>query len=98
VSRKGTAQKSLRLAAEFLLNAFLILSGNEGTALCLGAALIVGTILGLNCELHGKLAGLQAHTLVSVLTALVLLLGRPPERLAERLFKRHASAPPDHSV
>jgi hypothetical protein len=90
--------KSLRLAAEFLVNAFVMLSGNEDTALRLGAALIVGTILSLNRELHGKPAGLRTHALVSVLTALVLLLGRPLERLAERLFKRHASAPPDHSV
>src|SRR2546430_5234004 len=159
----------------------VVLSGNEETALRLGAALVVGTILGLNRELHGKPAGLRTHALVSlgaaiativvlrspdgpfvtdqnaigrvvqgiltgvgflgagvilhdpaghisglttaatiwicavlglvcglgywgvmgiavVLTALVLVLGRPLERLAERLFKRHASAPPDHSV
>lgn len=159
----------------------VVLSGNEETALRLGAALIVGTILGLNRELHGKPAGLRTHALVSlgaalatvvvlrspegslaadqnaigrvvqgiltgvgflgagvilhdpgghisglttaatiwlcavlglvcglghwgalgiavVLTALVLAFGRPLERLAERLFKRHASAPPDKSV
>jgi putative Mg2+ transporter-C (MgtC) family protein len=159
----------------------VVLSGNEETALRLGAALIVGTILGLNRELHGKPAGLRTHALVSlgaamatvvvlksssgslaadqnavsrvvqgiltgvgflgagvilhdpaghisglttaatiwmcavlglvcgmghwgvlgiavVLTTLVLALGRPLERLAERLFKRHASAPPDKSV
>ena len=159
----------------------VVLSGNEETALRLSAALIVGTILGLNRELHGKPAGLRTHALVSlgaavaaivvlkspdgslatdqnaigrvvqgilagvgflgagvilhdpaghisglttaatiwicavlglvcglgywgvmgiavVLTALVLVLGRPLERLAERLFKRHASAPPDRSV
>jgi putative Mg2+ transporter-C (MgtC) family protein len=159
----------------------MVLSGNEETALRLGAALMVGTFLGLNRELHGKPAGLRTHALVSlgaavatlvvlrspdgplaadqnaigrvvqgiltgvgflgagvilhdpaghisglttaatiwicavlglvcglghwgvlgiavVLTALVLLLGRPLERLAERLFKRHVSGPPDHSV
>jgi putative Mg2+ transporter-C (MgtC) family protein len=159
----------------------MVLSGNEETALRLTAALIVGTILGLNRELHGKPAGLRTHALVSlgaavavivvlrspdgslaadqnaisrvlqgiltgvgflgagvilhdpgghisglttaatiwicavlglacglghwgvlgitvVLTALVLLLGRPLERLAERLFKRHIATPPDHSV
>ena len=159
----------------------MVLNGNEEAALRLGAALIVGTIFGLNRELHGKPAGLRTHALVSlgaavatvvilrstdgplaadqnaisrvvqgiltgvgflgagvilhdpaghisglttaatiwicavlglacglghwgvlgiaaVLTALVLLLGRPLERLAERLFKRHGSAPPDHSV
>jgi hypothetical protein len=26
------------------------------------------------------------------------LLGRPLERLAEKLFHRHSSSPPDHSV
>jgi putative Mg2+ transporter-C (MgtC) family protein len=157
------------------------LSGNEETALRLGAALIVGALFGLNRELHGKPAGLRTHALVSLgaaavvililrtpdghltadanalsrvvqgvltgvgflgagvilrdpaghvtglttaatiwvcavlglicglghwivlgitvaLTTLTLLLGRPLERLAERLFHRHASNPPDHSV
>ena len=159
----------------------IVLSGNEETALRLGASLIVGAILGLNRELHGKPAGLRTHALVSLgaalativvlkspdgslaadqnaisrvvqgvltgigflgagvilrdpaghvtglttaatiwicavfgmicglgywailgiavgLTAIVLLLGRPVERLAERIFHRHISGPPDHSV
>jgi putative Mg2+ transporter-C (MgtC) family protein len=160
----------------------MVLSGDEGTiALRLGAALIVGGILGLNRELHGKAAGLRTHALVSLgaaaatiivlqspngllvadqnaigrvvqgiltgigflgagvilrdpvghvtgittaatiwicavlgivcalgywgvlgitvaLTVLALLLGRPLERLAERIFHRHISGPPDHSV
>ena len=158
-----------------------MLSPNAETALRLGAALVVGAVIGLNRELHGKPAGLRTHALVSlgaalativvlkspdgslaadqnamgrvvqgiltgvgflgagvilhdpaghvsglttaatiwicavlglvcglghwgvmgiavVLTALVLLLGRPLERLAERLFHRHSSRPPDHSV
>lgn len=158
-----------------------MLSPNEETALRLGAALVVGTILGLNRELHGKPAGLRTHALVSLgaalativvlrapdgsfssdhnamsrvvqgiltgvgflgagvilhdpnghisglttaatiwicavlglvcglgywfvlgttvaLIALALIFGRPLERLAERLFKRHASKPPDQSV
>jgi putative Mg2+ transporter-C (MgtC) family protein len=158
-----------------------MLSGNEETALRLGAALIIGSILGLNRELHGKPAGLRTHALVTlgaavativvlksptgfvaaeqnaigrvvqgiltgvgflgagvilrdpaghvtglttaatvwmcavlglvcglgywgilgitvILTTLVLLLGRPLERLAERIFHRHISGPPDHSV
>jgi hypothetical protein len=33
-----------------------------------------------------------------VLTALTLAFGRPLERLAERIFHRHISGPPDHSV
>ena len=159
----------------------MVLSGNEETALRLGAALIVGALFGLNRELHGKPAGLRTHALVSlgaataaililrapdghltadpnaisrviqgiltgvgflgagvilrdpaghvtglttaatiwvcavlglvcglgywvvlgvtvVLTTMTLLLGRPLERLAEKLFHRHASNPPDHSV
>lgn len=159
----------------------MVLSGNEETALRLGAALIIGSILGLNRELHGKPAGLRTHALVTlgaavativvlksptglvaaeqnaigrvvqgiltgvgflgagvilrdpaghvtglttaatvwmcavlglvcglgywgilgitvVLTTLVLLLGRPLECLAEKLFHRHSTSPPDHSV
>lgn len=158
----------------------IVLSGNEETALRLGAALIVGSTLGLNRELHGKPAGLRTHALVSLgaavatlvalkspdgsllvdpsaigrvvqgiltgigflgagvilrdpighvsglttaatiwicavlgivcglgywhvlvitvgLTAFTLILGRPLERLAERLFKRHQSGPTDRS-
>jgi putative Mg2+ transporter-C (MgtC) family protein len=157
------------------------LSGNEETALRLGAALVVGALFGLNRELHGKPAGLRTHALVSLgaaavtvlilrtpdghltadanalsrvvqgiltgvgflgagvilrdpaghvtglttaatiwvcavlglicglghwvvlgitvaLTTITLLLGRPLERLAERLFHRHSTNPPDHSV
>jgi len=159
----------------------MVLSGNEETALRLGAALLVGAIIGLNRELHGKPAGLRTHALVSLgaavatlvvlksptgfltvdqnaigrvvqgiltgvgflgagvilhdpnghisglttaatiwicavlglvcglgywvmlgvtvaLIVLALIVGRPLERLAERIFKRHSSAPPDHSV
>ena len=160
---------------------FVVLSGNGEIAVRLGAALILGSALGLNRELHGKPAGLRTHGLVSLgaavativslgfpgdsklidpnavsrvlqgiltgigflgagvilrdpnghvtglttaatvwicavlgvtcglgywsvvgiglgLTVLVLTFGRPIERLAERLFKRKASAPPDPSV
>jgi putative Mg2+ transporter-C (MgtC) family protein len=159
----------------------IVLSGNGEIALRIGAALIVGSILGLNRELHGKPAGLRTHALVSLgaavativvlespdgslvvdqnaigrvvqgiltgvgflgagvilrdplghvtglttaatiwicavlglvcglgnwrilgisvgLTVVILLLGRPVERLAERIFHRHISGPPDHSV
>jgi putative Mg2+ transporter-C (MgtC) family protein len=150
-----------------------VLGETEQTALRLGAALIVGSILGLNRELHGKAAGLRTHALVCigaaiatmlassdanaisrviqgiltgvgfigagvilrdpmghvtglttaatiwicavlgivcglgnwsllgiavVLTTLLLLFGRPIERLAEKLFHKHATEPPDHSV
>ncbi len=150
-------------------------------ALRLGASLLLGSILGLNRELHGKAAGLRTHALVclgaalatllglgppshwatadlnaitrvvqgiltgvgflgagvilrdpmghvtglttaatiwicavlgivcglgqwgllgigTVLTVLLLLFGRPIERLAERIFKKHIDTPPDHSV
>lgn len=159
----------------------MVLSGNEETALRLGAALVVGTILGLNRELHGKPAGLRTHALVSLgaavativvlrapdgtlstdhnamsrvvqgiltgvgflgagvilhdpnghisgittaatiwicavlglvcglghwvvlgisvgLTTITLLLGRPLEHLAEKLFHRRSTRPPDRSV
>jgi putative Mg2+ transporter-C (MgtC) family protein len=159
----------------------VVLSGNEETALRLGAALVVGALFGLNRELHGKPAGLRTHALVSLgaaavtvlilrtpdglltsdanalsrviqgvltgvgflgagvilrdpaghvtglttaatvwvcavlglicgvghwvvlgvtvaLTTITLLFGRPLERLAERLFHRHSTNPPDHSV
>jgi putative Mg2+ transporter-C (MgtC) family protein len=159
----------------------VVLSGNEETVLRLGASLLVGTILGLNRELHGKPAGLRTHALVSLgaamaviivvrsadgslgsdqnaisrvvqgiltgvgflgagvilhdpnghisglttaatiwicavlglvcglghwvvlgtsvaLIIIALIFGRPLERLAELLFKRHSSSPPDHSV
>lgn len=51
----------------------IVLSGNEETAVRLGAALILGAIFGLNRELHGKPAGLRTHALVS--------LGAPSRRL-----------------
>jgi putative Mg2+ transporter-C (MgtC) family protein len=159
----------------------IVLSGNEEAVVRLGAALLLGGILGLNRELHGKPAGLRTHALVSLgaavativvlkspnsslsvdpnaigrvvqgiltgigflgagvilrdpnghvtglttaatiwicavlgivcglgywgilaititLTAFALSLGRPVERFAERLFKRHQSGPTDHSV
>ncbi len=173
--------KKLGFAADFRLNLPVVLSGNEETALRLGAALLVGTVLGLNRELHGKPAGLRTHALVClgaalavimvlrsadgslasdqnavsrvvqgiltgvgflgagvilhdpnghisglttaatiwicavlglvcglghwvilgvavILIAISLISGRPLERLAERIFKRHISGPPDHSV
>lgn len=154
------------------------MSWHQQAAVRLGAALIVGAVLGLNRELHGKPAGMRTHALVSlgaaiatilvldsriavdsnaigrvvqgiltgvgflgagvimrdplghvtglttaatiwmcavlgivcglgywallgtavVLTTLLLLFGRPIERLAERLFHKHAAGPPDHSV
>ena len=37
----------------------IVLSGNEETALRLGAALILGGMIGSNRELHGKPAGLE---------------------------------------
>jgi putative Mg2+ transporter-C (MgtC) family protein len=159
----------------------VVLSGNGEIAVRLGAALILGSALGLNRELHGKPAGLRTHALVSLgaavatvislgfpgesksidpnaigrvlqgiltgigflgagvilrdpnghvtglttaatiwicavlgtacglgywsvlgiavgLTTIALALGGPVEQLAERLFKRKRSAPPDRSV
>ncbi|MFN2622269.1 MAG: MgtC/SapB family protein [Chthoniobacterales bacterium] len=157
-----------------------VLAGYEQTVLRLGAALLLGSVLGLNRELHGKAAGLRTHALVClgaaiatllalgppdrpvhdanaitrvvqgiltgvgflgagvilrdpmghvtglttaatiwicavlgivcglgywwllgiavVITLLLLVFGRPIERLAEKIFHRHATQPPDHSV
>ncbi len=160
---------------------FDVLTPNEETFLRLGAALVIGAVVGLNRELHGKPAGLRTHALVSlgaavatvvvlrapdgtfatdqnaigrvvqgiltgvgflgagvilhdpaghisglttaatiwicailglvcglgqwivlgtaiVLIIISLIFGRPLEHLAERLFKRHATKPPDKSV
>jgi putative Mg2+ transporter-C (MgtC) family protein len=171
-----------RLACKLSLPAeSCFVSWNQETALRLGAALVVGAIVGLNRELHGKPAGLRTHALVGLGAALAtivvlrapdgtfitdpnavgrivqgiltgvgflgagvilhdpaghisglttaatiwicailgvvcglghwvvlgmaivliivsLIFGRPLEHLAERLFKRHATKPPDKSV
>jgi putative Mg2+ transporter-C (MgtC) family protein len=50
------------------------LSGNEETAVRLGAALLLGAILGLNRELHGKPAGLRTHALVSLGAAVATIV------------------------
>jgi putative Mg2+ transporter-C (MgtC) family protein len=58
-----------------------MLSGNGEIAVRLGAALILGSALGLNRELHGKPAGLRTHALVSLGAAVATLvsLGFPGE-------------------
>ena len=54
------------------------------------------------CAVLGMVCGLGYWHVLAVtlgLTAFALLFGRPLERLAERLFKRHAEGrPPDHTV
>ena len=53
------------------------------------------------CAVIGIVCGLGYWVILGItvgLTAFVLLLGRPMERLAEKLFHRHGSGPPDHSV
>lgn len=52
----------------------MVLSGNEETALRLGAALLVGGLLGLNRELHGKPAGFRTHALVSLGAAVATIV------------------------
>ena len=51
-----------------------MLSGNEDIAVRLGAALILGSALGLNRELHGKPAGLRTHALVSLGAAVAIMV------------------------
>jgi putative Mg2+ transporter-C (MgtC) family protein len=62
----------------------VVLSGNEETALRLGAALLLGGVLGLNRELHGKPAGLRTHALVSLgaAVATIVVLRTPNGSLA----------------
>jgi putative Mg2+ transporter-C (MgtC) family protein len=62
----------------------IVLSGNEETAVRLGAALILGCMLGLNRELHGKPAGLRTHALVSLgaAVATIVVLKSPNHSLA----------------
>jgi putative Mg2+ transporter-C (MgtC) family protein len=58
-----------------------VLSGNGEIAVRLGAALLLGSALGLNRDLHGKPAGLRTHALVSLgaAVAAVIALGLPGE-------------------
>src|SRR6267378_2648510 len=59
----------------------VVLSGNGEIAVRLGAALILGSAIGLNRELHGKPAGLRTHGLVSLgaAVATIVSLGFPGE-------------------
>jgi putative Mg2+ transporter-C (MgtC) family protein len=62
----------------------IVLSGNEETAVRLGAALILGGLLGLDRELHGKPAGLRTYALVSLgaAVATIVVLEAPNHSLA----------------
>ncbi len=64
---------------ERIVNVLVVLTGNGEIAIRLGAALILGSALGLNRELHGKPAGLRTHGLVSLGAAVAALvsLGLP---------------------
>ena len=52
----------------------MLLGGNEEIALRLGVALLVGGMLGLNRELHGKPAGFRTHALVSLGAAVATMV------------------------
>jgi putative Mg2+ transporter-C (MgtC) family protein len=60
---------------------FVVLSGNGEIAVRLGAALILGSAVGLNRDLHGKPAGVRTHALVSLgsAVAVIISLGLPGE-------------------
>jgi len=78
------------------LGAGVILRDPAGhvTGLTTAATIWVCAVLGLVCGLgYWVVLGVTV-----LLTTLTLLLGRPLERLAEKLFHRHSSSPPDHSV
>lgn len=57
----------------------------------LGLAAIIGSVLGLNRELHGKPAGLRTHALVALGSALFALIGlhlEKPGGAGEQAFSR----------
>jgi len=59
----------------------VVLSWNGEIAVRLGAALILGSAVGLNRDLHGKPAGVRTHALVSLgsAVAVIISLGLPGE-------------------
>jgi len=68
--------------------------GGHVTGLTTAATIWMCAVLGIVCGLgYWVILGITVG-----LTAFVLLLGRPLECLAEKLFHRHGSGPPDHSV
>jgi putative Mg2+ transporter-C (MgtC) family protein len=57
------------------------MSGNEEIAVRLAVAVVIGSALGLNRELHGKPAGLRTHGLVSLGAALATMAAlRSPDQ------------------
>ena len=62
-------------------NLLVVLTGNAEIAMRLGAAALIGSVLGLNRLLHGKSAGMRTHGLVSLgaAVAAILSLGLPDE-------------------
>src|ERR1700694_5759987 len=52
----------------------MVLSGNEETALRLGAAFLLGSLFGVNRAVHGKPAGLATHALVSLGAAVATII------------------------
>ena len=63
----------------------VVLIGNGEIAMRLGAAALLGSLLGLNRLLHGKPAGMRTHGLVSLgaAVAAILSLGIPDESTSE---------------
>ena len=51
------------------------------TALRLALAVLVGGLIGLNRDLHRKPAGVRTHALVSLGTALLVIVVMPPGTL-----------------
>jgi putative Mg2+ transporter-C (MgtC) family protein len=78
------------------LGAGVILRDPSGhvTGLTTAATIWICAVLGVACGLgYWSVLGIAVG-----LTALVLVVGKPIEHLAERLFKRNRSKPPDPSV
>ena len=71
----------LAFRLESVVNRLVVLSGNGEIAVRLGAALLLGSAIGLNRDLHGKPAGIRTHGLVSLgaAVAAIISLGLPGE-------------------
>ncbi len=86
----------LILNGDGYLGAGVILHDPAGhiSGLTTAATIWICAVLGLVCGLgYWFVLGCAV-----VLIGMSLLFGGPLDHLAERLFKRHASRPPDHSV
>ena len=62
----------LAFGLDSVINDLAVLSGNGEIAVRLGAALVIGSALELNRDLHGKPAGVRTHGLVTLGATMIL--------------------------